>query len=460
MKKIIIKIFSLVVLISMLTTSCELEEANVNPNAILETPAYTLLPFCQEYTARLIIGTPQVITGIFMQYYEGVNNHPLQVQQYVLEEGLYVDWDWNDFYNGPMNNLNQMIQFAEEDGEFYYAGIGKILMAINLGTVTSLWGDVPYSESFQGSENMSPKFDDQKSVYESIQTLLDDGISDLQQDYDGRKPGSEDLFFGGKTNQWIKMAHALKARYYMHLTKKTDALNYNPSEKALEAIANAMANSSNDLVYQYGFSSAEINPFYNFLKVGYIVPGESFNNLLTTTFDPRKSHLLKVKFGSATLSDAYFSSEASPVNLMTYYELKFLEAEARLRVNANDPEIQNALNEAISENMKIISADAISDAQIDSYTASRAQLTGNFEADLETIITQKYIALYTSVEPWTDYRRTGYPELTPYASGDNAQNPGGNIPRRFAYPETERLYNQNFPANLPTLQDRFWWDQE
>ena len=159
-----------------------------------------------------------------------------------------------------------------------------------------------------------------------------------------------------------------------------------------------------------------------------------------------------------TLSGVYFTSANSPVHMMTYHELKFIEAEARLRINANDSEVKNAFEEAIYANMKKLSAGAISDDDINSYIVAEAQLTGDFDHDLQVIMEQKYIAMFSTIESWTDFRRTGYPALTPTEGGDHNQNPGGEIPRRLPYPQTERLYNANFPAPNPNLQERFWWD--
>jgi hypothetical protein len=101
----------------------------------------------------------------------------------------------------------------------------------------------------------------------------------------------------------------------------------------------------------------------------------------------------------------------------------------------------------------------VDSTELAGYLERTTILNGTFEDKLERIMLQKYLAMFASIESWTDYRRTGYPVLTPNEGGDHNQNPGGAVPRRFAYPQTERLYNQHFPETLPTLQDRFWWDQ-
>jgi hypothetical protein len=288
--------------------SCELEEANVNPNRPTEVPPAVMLPYGQERLARLNIGTTQVMAGIFMQYYDGVDNHPVQVQQYIHNEALYVDWNWNDYYDGPMVNLQVMIELAEKDGSYYYSGIGKVLLANALGNVTSLYGDVPFSDAFKGSLNRSPVYDPQKQIYETIQSLLDEGIEDLETEYQGKKPASDDLMYGGDAAKWVKAAWALKARYYMHLSKKGSELNYNPAEKALESSLKAIASSNDDLQLSYGNSASEYNPFYSYTLLNYILPNAGFTNMLLLTNDPRRNFYYRKKFGEATLNGLYFTS--------------------------------------------------------------------------------------------------------------------------------------------------------
>ncbi len=447
-------------LVFLLLNSCELEDKNINPNSLESVPANVILPFTESRLARLMAGTGQVMAGIFVQYYEGIDNHPKQVQTYTVNEALYADWDWNDYYDGPMINLRKMIDIAEKEGSFYYSGIGKIMMALCLGNVTSLYGDVPYTEALQGSANRSPVYDSQKSIYESIQQLLDEGIEDLDQTYTGFKPTSDDIIYKGDVSKWKKSAYALKARFYMHLTKRSDELDFNPAEKALEAIANSFSSSDEDMTYPFGYSAAENNPFYSFSLLNYILPNAQFTSMMAASSDPRRDFYFKKKFGVATLNGLYFTSSTSPVHMMTYHEMKFIEAEARIRIDKNDELAQTALQEAVSADINKVSKGTLDPSIVSTYVNKNAVLTGTFETDLALIMKQKYIAMYATIESWTDYRRTGYPVLTPNPGGDHNQNPGGAIPRRITYPQAERLYNQSFPSVLPTLQDRFWWDAE
>lgn len=461
MKKIKQYILILIMIPSLiLTNGCELEEANLNQNDVTEVPTNVLLPYAEQSLARLMIGTTQVMAGIFMQYYEGVENHPLPIQTYRIDESLYVDWNFQDYYNNPMINLQKMIEVAQADGTLpHYEGIGKTLMALCLGNLTSMWGDIPYSKALKGSDELKPIYDSQESIYESIQSLLDDAILNFESENEGLNPGADDLLFGGDIERWKRTAYALKARYYMHLTKRTADLSYDPAVEATTAVSNAMISNTDNLTYHYGYSAAEQSPFYSYARLGYIKPNTSFTMLMFGKGDPRDTLYYAIKYGQANMEDLYYTSKTSPVHMITYYELKFIEAEARLRVNVNDPLAQTALEEAISANMKLISGDNISDVDITTYVTNNATLTGDFDSDLEMIITQKYIAMFASIESWTDYRRTGYPILTPTSGGDHNQNPGGEIPRRLIYGQNERLYNEDNYVSV-SLQDRFWWDQE
>ena len=67
------------------------------------------------------------------------------------------------------------------------------------------------------------------------------------------------------------------------------------------------------------------------------------------------------------------------------------------------------------------------------------------------------------IESWSNWRRTGYPKLTPVNITGNLTN--GTIPRRLIYPIVEE--NLNGPnlkeaisrQGANTLTTRIWWDK-
>jgi len=330
-------------------------------------------------------------------------------------------------------------------------------MANCLGTLTVLWGDVPYSEALQVVDFPNPKFDNQEDVYNAIQELLNQAIQELDASESVKSPSFDDLIYNGNREQWKKAARSLKARYYLHLTKK----NSSASSLALSELTFGISDSSDDLSYNPIGISTDLNPLYAFFADSpYMIVDPDFLALMNGLTDPRTPHMFAIipfTGGQRRPSD-YFASPSSRVPFISHIEMLFIRAEAEGRLG-NTPNAQNALADAIRESIQKISNGAVSQEVIEDYVLAQTALNGNLEHDLNLIITQKYIALFTQVEPWTDFRRTGFPELTPNDPGVSGLNPNGQIPRRLPYPQSERLNNSNFPSPQPNMQDRFWWDQ-
>jgi hypothetical protein len=131
---------------------------------------------------------------------------------------------------------------------------------------------------------------------------------------------------------------------------------------------------------------------------------------------------------------------------MTAAEVKFIEAEWLFRtggVGAAD-----ALRAAIGLSLAQYGATA------GTWVADNYGALTDGTITLANIIHAKYTHLYYQPEAWNDWKRTGLPVLTPSVGNVTA----GVIPRRFIYPQDERLYNgDNMPAGK-TILDRVWWD--
>jgi hypothetical protein len=133
--------------------------------------------------------------------------------------------------------------------------------------------------------------------------------------------------------------------------------------------------------------------------------------------------------------------------LISFTELKFLEAEALLR-NGNLLEAELSMEEAVRSSMSYLGIDA---SATELYLSSHVNFTNHptTENKLQKIIEEKYVSLYFqgAIEIWADYRRTGFPFLTPYEFGENELNPGGQIPQRLVYVSSEYSTNQENVTN-------------
>jgi hypothetical protein len=139
-----------------------------------------------------------------------------------------------------------------------------------------------------------------------------------------------------------------------------------------------------------------------------------------------------------------WAKDNAAVPLISYVEVKFLEAEALARTGS-DP--SGAMQEAIEASM--IQAGV---SGYDDYVANASNLNGlSGEEVIQRIIEEAYRAYfgYNFTETWSNFRRTGYPAITPNPNGSNGFNPSGAVPRRLPYPTSEQQTNA---ANLETAR--------
>jgi hypothetical protein len=431
------------------TTSCKFGDINVDPNAIAQAQLKDQLPLVIGQTVFNNGASNARACGLIMQHYLGLEAQQQEMGNYVFSSNTFNNlWSFGLYGAGAMTAADVLIKQATEEEQPYYIGIGKILMAVNLGTATQSWGDVPYSQAFlatEGEEFFQPEFDTQESLYNTVQQLLDEAIIELSKPAIAGGPGSDDLMYDGDASAWIKTANALKARYYMHLVKRDGAAH----TKALNVLSSAYASNAEESMFtSFGSQGAnDANPYGQFgaQRPNTLVIWPGFSTWLDDNSDPRKP-LYMANDGTNdiyyTAPDGLFwSSYTSPLPIISYTEQLFLFAEALLR-NGDAGLAENTLADAITANMEQM---GIASADYAAYVADRGSfggLTSDAER-LERIIEEKYVALYAQgmVEIWTDYRRTGYPALTPNPDGVNGVNPSGVIPRRWIYPNDEKFSN-------------------
>ncbi len=439
MKKHILAIITLV--IAGLVSSCgDFDDLNQDPTRPGgdSVSLVAITPTMQTQTHRNLLANGARLSGIVTQQWIGFDAQQVAFTSYDIgESDISNIWE-NGLYTGSMRDCNDMITRATAENATHTRAVAKIYMAINLGLATNLWGDVPYSEAFLGEQNLSPAYDSQSDIYNSIQTLLDEAIIDLATNDPLGVQG--DLV----NADWTATAHALKARFYMQLTKR----DVNASTKALSEIALAFTGNSDQPIFNFEATPNGGNPLANFglQRPNTMIIDPHFDNIMST--DPRRSFLMvpntdgdQLYFESGN-TDLFWAQLDSPSPIITYSELKFLEAEATQRTGGNALPILHA---AIRANMEFI---GVAEAQITSYLATITT------SDLEVIITEKYKSLYGAnpIQIWNDYRRTNYPTLVPNPNGMNGNDPSGIIPRRFLYPQSERLSNTNSYNNAITNQ--------
>lgn len=454
----------------ILSTGCKkFIDVNQNPNNPTDVQESLILAPVELSIAHSVMAGNGGFAPQLAQHYM----QTIALNQPVPNEGTYllvnsnVDGDWSILYVTCMNNLRNLNIKAEASGNFNYAGISKILTALCLGTATDYWGDIPYTEAFQGSANFTAAYDSQESIYTSMQALLDNGIADIAKAA-GKVPGGDDYFYGGDMEKWTKLAYSLKARYYMHLTKAPGHTAAAQATLALQALANGMTSNDDDLKFSYpGDPGHENQWFWVFDPVSTLIISAEFVDTLKTRNDPRLSYMVvpAAETGEYTgraigtpdigslesysrPSDFYRGAGASTY-IFNYSEALFLKAEATL-IASGYAAAQPIYTAAVESHFEKLGIDLNSTAA-KNYFAARGTLTQSNA--LQRIIEEKFIANFLNMETWTDWRRTGFPAIT------KVPNASSDIPRRLLYPQSEITSNPQ-PQQSARLTDRLWWDAQ
>lgn len=432
----------LLLLISL--TACDFGDTNIDPIRLVEASVEELLPAAISQSIRNINSIGGRVTGIVVQHYEGVDAQPQGYAQYLINERtLDVFWG-NGLYAGAMKDCRQIIEQANAAGQNRYAGIAKILMAHNLGIATSFWGNVPFSEAFQAITITQPVYDDQEALYEQLQSLLSEAIVDLQVATDTSEL-TGDLIFGGDTHLWIATAYAMRARYYLHLSKRRP----DAAAAALEMLEmGAFDQLAEQPDFKYKDNHNESNPFSLFHeeRPRQMILGTYLLTLLQTNNDPRLLKMATENNGKYELYQTnneilYWSQKDTPIPLISLTECQFIEAEVLLRLGRN-AEAETIFKKAVRSHFLQMN---MAVAEREEFVNTTIHFTDNSDLEdrIEKLISQKYIALFVqaSHEAWNDYRRTAYPRLTVPSDANSSFNPSLIIPRRYLYPLSERNTN-------------------
>lgn len=460
-------------------TSCKkFLDVNNNPNASTTAPIDGLLIRTTQ-NAALNVYRVGNITSYYVQYLASPNpDAPTDTYDKIDASSA-----WTSLYDN-MTDSYDLEKLAKANGATQYQGVAKILMAMDLHLVHNLWGAAPYTEAFSG-EHLSPKYDDATAIYQTCLTLLDDGIALLNQA--GSKitiptsGPSPDLIHKGVSAAWIRTAHALKARLLNQLSKTTQ---YSPATIFNELAAAYSAPNqdaySTTFAVRNPWAQAAVNNAAQSLDAWL---SQHYVNQMrdTPTFanpDPRLSLIAsmtkpvfanagypylgtrngKGRVGTGTTQDesylsttGYYSSTASPLNIITYEEMKFIEAEVALRTN-DRPRAYAAYLEGIKSNMNKV---GVSSVARDAYVNNMSVSVGAAGLSLQNIFREKYRALFLTPVTWDDARRFDY-QYTLFQMPLNAKTT--TFVRRLLYPTVETSRNG---ANVPVATDvtqKLWWD--
>jgi hypothetical protein len=507
---------------ALFIASCDngFEEMNVNPNASTDVVPGFLFTRAQLTTvANNYTGAAYLTIGQSMQHFATYKEVPAAGDKYFnygYSNGSWALYGGDPASAGAVIDVEQVIgavKTAPEDVN--KLSVARIWRAYLYHRLTDLYGDIPYSEAGKAltDKNFTPKYDTQASIYADLLKEIDESIAA----FDAAKAtfGNSDLIYGGDVTKWKKFGYSMMLRLGMRLTEIDPATAETWVKKA---IAGGVITSDSDMA-TIAYVDGSITASRNFIASGlmstdYVNPGgdnveggklaKTLVDHLKDTKDPRLNVVSIVWVPSADgktftadtttalqkgMPNAAFNSlpadfntysEPNPATVLKYSapllvfttaEAHLLLAEANLRGwysgTTAEAEYTAAVTSAMKQWTLFGSAGVISDAKIAAYLKANPYKTaGTIAEKLEQIGTQKWASLFLEdeYEIFSNWRRTGYPKLTPTNYPGNLT--GGKIPTRFVIPDSEEQYNKiNFidartrQGGTNTLSSMVWWDK-
>lgn len=432
-------------------TSCDksIESVNNNPNRATDAPLSALFNGTMVSIIQPHEGENARLAGMWSQQFSGNDRSYAGLNLYITKG---EDFDWGGFYYSIVN-LDIIIAKSNAENNDFYSAAAKIVKAHQFGTMTSLWGKIPFSQAGDINQYPNPKFDDQVGVYAGVQQLLDEGISELE---NGVNTG-DDLYFNGDKSAWIKLAHTLKARYYLHVRDYNNAL--------AQAQQGIDATSGNWMIpHTGGVYNQDMNLYYSFGQLdrqGYLLAFDAYlPTIMDTSVDhngmrnhtktdegERFAHYYTIRDGITGNYDLNYEgmwTATSSFPLATVHENLLIEAECENRLG-NHANALNRLND-----VRAILASEFTTGKYDAFDLSDFDIGGiedngkggQSENLLYEILEEKYASLIGQIEVFCDMRRNDFPlGFSPLA--------GSEFPERFLIPQDEIDGNNNAPSPIP-----------
>lgn len=253
-------------------SSCDLFDLDINTNP--NTPS-TVTP--ELLLTNVMVDGFAGITGLastasgFVVHNTNSDNFQFNNQSF--------NGTWNFYYTGPLKDLDELVKLtsvdANGDGKSdnpRYLAMAQVLKAYFFSIMVDMWGDVPFSQAFQGNSDeviKTPVYDDDAAVYAACIQLLDDALANLNLPNPASVVKGDIMYStNSATNKtkWTKAATSLKLKLLLQ-TRLVDA---SAADKIKDIINNQQANlitsSADDFLFQF---STSISPDYRHANYAY-----------------------------------------------------------------------------------------------------------------------------------------------------------------------------------------------
>jgi hypothetical protein len=421
---------------------------------------------------------------------------------------------WVAYYQSVIKNTYDAVNRSKDlPGRSNMYNMARIYQSYIFMILTDEFGDVPYSQAGAGLFDLTlfPQYDRQQDIYPKIIQELTEAAAALTTT---ATIETGDVLYAGDVVKWKKFAYSLLLRAGMRLSK-VDAAKAQATVQAAVAGGVITANADNAYIRHdanftqpiggtlNGSEAANFyltKPFVDQLKntndprlqaiaVRYVGANSGGDQTVAiSTTDPAKQIGMPIGKDNGTAATAatndglksfYDYSQVdrrrmvkitAPVFLVTAAQNNLLLAEARFRGWITTGTAAQYFADGIRAHMDQMAVydanSAVTATARDTYVTANPLLVGT---ELQQINTQYWIASFLNgPEAFANFRRSGYPSLTPnpYGQPNNPDVPNGTFIRRLTYPTSELSVNTDHVneaiarQGVDKLSTRVWWDKQ
>lgn len=491
-----------------------------DPNLILPTASFGYGDMMTGYTGAILFQSMWI--QAMASTSTGGANYYSNADKYVISGSTnsYIANVWNTGYS-TASRIQQMQKLAATKEMNNLVAVGGIFKVLTISFISDVYGDVPYSEALKADEGITqPSYDSQSLAYISMLTELEASLGALSASGD---PIRNDVIYGGDIAKWRRFGYSLMLKLAMRLVKKDPTAARDWVQKA---VAGGVFSSPDDDALipgdeGNGYSNSSANALNVPDDIYEVRWSKKMIDYLKSTNDPRLSVIAEVpnpglvanRAGSEGNSDpsvqiglpngfdlrggefdisrhpdfpggtgsgndlapigAYsrptsiYRDRNAPIFALTYAEIQLLLAEAALRgwTTGSAADYYRSGVTGAFTSMAKFGGGSISSGDASVYMAANPLDISSMDASMKMINEQIWAttSLFANfVEAWNNWKRSGYPELTPVNFPGNFSS--GQIPRRQPFPNGETSLNAEALNSAVARMGgddwitRTWWD--
>lgn len=462
------------------------EEVNTDPdNPTPESVSSTnVLAFCERYATD----------NLFDEWFdmnESCGFSGQLAKWMYCDEGYYLfrpsvnSSSWNICYR-TASNLSSILRNEDPTSNMYAAA--TIFRAQIFQIATDRWGNIPYTEACQLSNDETsiaqPAYDTQESIYTALLADLKTAVETL--DESGDALGSGDVLLGGDITAWKKYGNALRLRMAARMARKnetaakavfteilSDTGRYPIPEGNDDNIfftewggeyPEPWADYYNTRKLEYGLSKLMVDTFtalddprievyacptaeWSSGAVG-VPKYNGYQNGLRTTAITSKYSAIGDRFQDKSGSLTGFSPWMRSCEV--YFAISYA---ASLGFSTPGFTQETAYDLAVRLSL---AENGITGQSVENYMTAG----GKYDASQEQLFTQWWISVFKNgQEAWSLFRMSGYP--TGNIVAPESMYPGHNTPpMAYGYPDTERNLNGTNCAKESAAEDDYFWGKQ